>query len=107
VAGVVVRKLLENRHKIPPFTILNVNIPFVERVKGIRVTRQGIRIYQDELDRQDTYVRIVGPQPTGRVEEEGSDLWAVNQGYASITPIHLDMTAHRFLADIAAWDITL
>jgi 5'-nucleotidase len=40
-------------------------------------------------------------------DEEGTDLWAVHNGYASVTPIHLDLTAHHFLADLAAWDIIL
>lgn len=105
IAAEVVRHLLIK--KLPPLTILNVNIPAVERVKGIRLTRQGVRIYQDELERNETYCRIVGPEPGGVVDEEGTDLWAVHHGYASLTPIHLDMTAHRLLADIAAWDITV
>lgn len=105
VAALVVRRTLEK--KLPPLTILNVNIPNVERVKGIRLTRQGIRIYQDQLERAETYCRIVGPAPTGMFEEEGTDLWAVHTGYASLTPIHLDMTAHQLMADVSAWDITV
>jgi hypothetical protein len=31
----------------------------------------------------------------------------VHQGYASLTPIHLDMTAHQFMADLGAWDVRL
>lgn len=105
IASAVVRQVLVK--KLPPLTILNVNIPRTERVKGIRLARQGVRIYQDELERSETFCRIVGPEPGGVLDEEGTDLWAVNQGYASLTPIHLDMTAHRLLADIAAWDITV
>jgi 5'-nucleotidase len=93
--------------KMPPFTILNLNVPSVPHVKGIRLTRQGVRIYQDELEMENGFCRIVGPEPGGVFDEEGTDLWAVHQGYASLTPLHLDLTAHRFLADLAAWDITL
>jgi broad specificity polyphosphatase/5'/3'-nucleotidase SurE len=59
------------------------------------------------LEKSDGVVRIAGDPPTGKVTEEGTDMWAVHQGYASLTPIHLDLTAHRFLADLAAWDITV
>ncbi len=104
IAVMVVRKVLEKG--LPPLTILNLNIPPVSPVKGLRLTRQGVRIYADELAREDNIYRIVGPEPGGNYEEEGTDLWAVNKGYASLTPIHLDLTAHRFLADLAAWDIT-
>jgi 5'-nucleotidase len=80
---------------------------FLATVKGIRLTRQGVRIYQDELEVNNNVYRIVGPPPGGQFEEEGTDIWAVHNGYASLTPIHLDLTAHRFLADLAAWDITV
>jgi len=106
VAASVVKTVLEYAVSLPPFTILNVNIPSVERVKGIRITRQGIREYRDELEKDGTTYRIVGQPPTGRLDEIGTDLWAVATGYASLTPIHLDLTAHRFMADLAAWDIT-
>lgn len=105
IAAAVVRRVLEKG--LPPFTVLNVNVPAGDQVKGLRLTRQGVRIYNDELDQSGDIYRIVGPEPTGVIDEEGTDLWAVHNGYASLTPIHLDLTAHRFLADLAAWDITL
>ena len=105
VAVIVARKLLDKG--LPPLTILNLNIPPMTPVKGIRLTRQGIRFYNDELARDGNIYRIVGPVPTGNVDEEGTDLWAAHNGYASLTPLHLDLTAHRFLADLAAWDITV
>ena len=95
------------KRRLPPFTILNVNLPAGDDVSEIRLTRQGIRIYNDELAGNGSIYRIVGPAPGGMTDEEGTDLWAVHHGYASVTPIHLDLTAHRFLADLAAWDITL
>jgi 5'-nucleotidase len=107
VAQLVVRRVLEKN--MPPFTVLNLNIPNVEKVQGIRLARQGVRIYMDELEVSPDggFYKIAGPEPGGILDEEGTDLWAVHNGYASLTPIHLDMTAHRFLADLAAWDITL
>lgn len=105
VAQEVVRNVLGRA--LPPFTILNVNIPPVERVKGIRLTRQGLREYLDKLEKHDSVYRIVGDPPAGRLDEEGTDLWAVANGYASITPLHLDMTAHHFMADVANWDLSV
>ena len=105
VAVTVVRKVLEKG--LPPLTILNLNLPANGQVSEIRLTRQGIRIYNDELEQDGDIYRIVGPAPTGVTDEEGTDLWAVHNGFASLTPIHLDLTAARFVADLAAWDITL
>lgn len=103
IAQVVVRNVLQ--FGLPPFTVLNVNIPNVERVKGLRVTRQGISIYRDALVQDDGFYSIGGQEPTGVLDELGTDVWAVHHGYASVTPIHLDMTAHRLIADIINWDM--
>ncbi len=105
IAISVVQRVIDKG--LPPLTILNLNIPSGPDVRGLRLTRQGIRIYRDELERNGNVYRIVGPAPSGVLTEEGTDLWAVHNGYASLTPIHLDMTAHRFLADLAAWDIDI
>ncbi len=107
VASAVVRRVLQKT--LPPFTILNLNIPVTKNIKGIRLARQGVRIYMDELEVSSDggFYRIVGPEPGGVLDEEGTDLWAIHNGYASLTPIHLDMTAHRFIAELAAWDIQI
>lgn len=103
LALAVVRRVLEKG--LPPLTILNLNVPPLAPIKGIRTTRQGVRIYTDELERQNDGYRIVGPEPGGMTDDEGTDLWAIHNGYASLTPIDLDLTAHRFMATLAAWDI--
>jgi 5'-nucleotidase len=102
VAAHVVKIMLTK--SLPPFTILNLNVP-AGKPKGIRITRQGVRIYRDEMERDGNKVRIVGEPPTGVLDEEGTDIWAVHNGYASLTPIHLDMTAYRFIADLNSWDL--
>lgn len=104
IAVSVVRRVLEK--ELPPLTILNLNVPYGQPVKGLRLTRQGIRIYRDELANNGDIYRIVGPEPGGMTDEEGTDLWAVHNGYASLTPIQLDLTAHHFMAELAAWDLT-
>ena len=104
IAKIVVGHML--KQSLPPFTILNVNIP-KGAVKGIRIVRQGVRIYRDEAETDGSVVRIVGEPPTGVLDEVGTDIWAIHNGYASITPVHLDMTAHYFIADLNAWDIKI
>jgi hypothetical protein len=32
---------------------------------------------------------------------------AVHAGYASLTPLHLDLTAHQFMAELAAWELEI
>jgi 5'-nucleotidase len=103
IAAIVARQVIARG--LPPFTILNINVPSRERVKGLRITRQGVSIYRDELVMEEGAVRIGGQEPTGVLDEIGTDLWAVNEGYASVTPIHLDLTAHKLIADVTAWDM--
>ncbi len=78
--------------------LLNVNIPYLpdDQIKGIMVTRQGLRVYRDRLDRRldprgRPYFWIGGEAPTA-IPDEGTDFGAIEQGYVSITPLHLDLT---------------
>ena len=108
VASEVVKKAIEN--KMPKGTFLNVNVPYVttETLKGIRLTRQGLRVYRDRLDKRkdprgNDYYWIGGDRPTG-VPKEGTDVGALTNGYASVTPLQLDLTAYHALSDISEWD---
>jgi 5'-nucleotidase len=97
--------------ELPELTLLNVNVP-VGEIKGVRATRQGRRRYHDTLvERVDPggrpYYWIGGERPTGDTEEVGTDVWASAQGYISITPIRLDMTARRFLESMQDWSVDL
>ncbi len=109
VARGIVQEMLTNT--LPAYTILNVNIPPVERyedLRGIRLTRQGVRVYRDRLvEVASGIARVEGEPPTANTDELGTDVWAVHRDYVSVTPVHLDMTAHRFLADLEAWDLRL
>ncbi len=106
VARGVAERVIEGG--LPNLTILNVNVPDGP-VKGWRVVRQGVREYRDRLvQREDPhgmpYYWIGGERPAGDVKAVDTDLWAVNQGYASITPIHLDLTNHDTLDAIRHWN---
>jgi 5'-nucleotidase len=78
--------------------LLNVNIPYLkdDEIKGVQVTRQGLRIYRDRLDqrvdpRGRPYFWIGGDSPTAKLDE-GTDFNAIENGYVSITPLQLDLT---------------
>ena len=109
IAIPIVKMALEKG--LPPFTIVNVNVPPVAQVsdlRGIRLTRQGVRIYRDRLvEAAAGIVRVEGEPPSANIDELGTDVWAVHRDYVSVTPVHLDMTAHQFIADLAAWDLRL
>lgn len=101
------------RHDFPAETLLNVNLPAIDPgdVKGIRITRLGRRVYSDSLTR--------ATDPSGKeyfwiggggvqwVADEGTDFHAVENGYVSVTPLHLDLTNYRLLTDVERWDLAL
>jgi 5'-nucleotidase len=75
-------------------TLVNVNFP-EGKPTGLRWTRQSVRHYDGKV--------VPGEDPMGRkhfwfvvtpleAAEEGTDRWAVAQGYVSITPLRLDLT---------------
>ena len=71
------------------------------------VTRQGLRLYRDELDRRfdprgRPYFWIGGQPPTG-VDEPGTDFGALRAGYVSITPLQLDLTAREAMEQLEQW----
>jgi 5'-nucleotidase len=108
VAAQVVSQTLA--HGLPEGVFLNVNVPYLPlaRLKGIRLTRQGLRVYHDRLDRRqdprgNDYYWIGGDRPTG-VPKEGTDVGALAAGYASVTPLQLDLTATGALAHLATWE---
>jgi len=91
--------------------LINVNVPDIsfDQIKGARITRMGKRIYRDALvERQDPYGKkyywIGGEPPTGNLDEEGTDVWAVAQRFVSITPIQMDMTSHALVARLKEWE---
>lgn len=106
-AGRVVASVLN--HDLPRDLLLNVNIPYlpVDAIRGVRVTRLGLRVYRDVLVKREDprgkpYYWIGGDAPTG-VPEEGTDIGALEQGYVSVAPLQLDFTAYPAVQTLSAW----
>jgi 5'-nucleotidase len=107
VAGQIVQ--LSQRHHFPTGIFLNVNVPDIptERFRGILLTQQGQRIYHDRLERRcdprgENYYWISGDMPTG-LPKQGTDIGALALGYASVTPLRLDLTAYNELTSLVEW----
>jgi 5'-nucleotidase len=106
-ARLVVQRVIENG--LPPEILLNVNVPFLsdDQIQGFRLTRQGLRVYHSRLDeridpRGRSYYWIGGDAPTG-VPERGTDIGALAEGFISVTPLQLDLTAYHVLTDLNSW----
>ena len=73
--------------------LYNVNFP--PNPKGIMWTKQSVRLYDnqivpgiDPMGRKHYWFTVIPLEPA----EEGTDRWAVDNGYVSITPLRLDLT---------------
>ena len=92
---------LSQQNGLPAEMILSVNVPYgpAENFQGYMITRQGLRIYRDELVRRvdpagRPYYWIGGQAPTA-IDEPGTDYGALAAGYVSVTPIQLNLTSNR------------
>lgn len=99
--------LVHNLDLIPKGSVLNINIPALplEEIKGVRVTRQGVRHYDGVLEprvdpRGGIYYWMGGQPATLNEEDVQVDLVAVDQGYVSITPLQFDLTYHSEIAKL-------
>lgn len=104
----IVEKLL--KRGFPDKTVININVPYLtdDQIMGLQITRQGMRLYLDQLDRREdprgrAYYWIGGDAPTG-VREDGTDYGALKAGYVSITPIQLDLTNYQVMSEMKEMD---
>jgi 5'-nucleotidase len=81
-----------------------VNVNFPSEPRGLRWTSQAVDQYNGKI--------VPDTDPMGRVHfwftvvplekhREGTDLWAVDQGYVSLTPLRLDLTDYEELERVA------
>ena len=107
----LVKKIFEGNFPLPDRKFLNVNIPPIapEDCKGFKVTRAGNKKYGFHAEvhhnpRGKEYFWIGLPRLEW-METKGhtTDFEAVGDGYISITPIMLDMTAHEEIKALSEW----
>ena len=86
------------RHGLPQDVLLNVNFPEVEALKGTRVCRLSRGAWRKEMKETgpNTY-QLTGYFENLEPDAADTDYWALEHGYASVTPIRLDTTAYSFL----------
>jgi 5'-nucleotidase len=96
-----VAKVLDLLLQEKTMSLVNVNLP--AKPRGIRWTRQSVRQYDGKV--------VPAKDPMGRPiywftvtplegAEEGTDRWAVEHNWVSVTPLRLDLTAEKDLARV-------
>ncbi|MEO6151417.1 MAG: 5'/3'-nucleotidase SurE [Mucilaginibacter sp.] len=92
---------------LPAATLLNVNFPAAENLKGIKICRQANAKWAEEFDeRIDPHKRpyywLTG---VFQLNDQGEDTdnWALDNGYVSVVPVQFDMTAHHAISVLNGW----
>jgi 5'-nucleotidase len=110
-AAALIRRLVERNAQdpLPVDSILNVNVPDVPQasLKGIRTTRLGFRHKSEPamkaLDPHNRPIWWIGPAGAGQDAGPGTDFHAVAEGFVSVSPIKVDLTAHAALEQVGTW----
>ncbi len=110
-AGRAVRHLLEKLQSNPlaADTILNVNVPDVEfdALQGFQATRLGYRHRAEpvirEQDPKGKTIYWVGPAGSTQDAGSGTDFYAIENNYVSVTPLQVDLTQHDRVQVIRGW----
>jgi len=110
-AALFTKKIASNlmKNNLPSNLVLNINFPNIdyEEVKGIRITRHGKRVYQDEVkiihDPQGTtHYWLGGELPYGNIEPD-TDFEAIYNNMVSVTPLSLDLTNYQMIPKVKDW----
>ena len=82
------------------------DLPY-EQLAGFRATRLGYRHRAEPVvrstDPRGATIYWVGPAGPGQDNGPGTDFQAIADGYVSVTPLHVDLTAHQDIAEVRDW----
>ena len=99
---IVMQKL--SARPLPPGICLNVNIPSLpeNEIKGIMICRQAKGNWKEEFEKRKdpmgrTYYWLTGMFQNHEPEATDTDEWALGNGFVSVVPVSVDMTAHWYV----------
>ena len=107
VAVTLLKQLINN--PLPQDTILNVNVPdiAIKDLKGYQATRLGQRHKSEPVvkseDPRGRIIYWVGPAGAEQDAGPGTDFYAINAGYVSVTPLQLDLTRYERINMLKTW----
>ncbi len=107
VAVQLLQRLIEA--PLPSDTILNVNVPDLplDQVRGYKTTRLGQRHRAEPMiearDPRNKKIYWVGPPGAQQDAGEGTDFYALDNQYISVTPLQVDLTNHQRLDLLGTW----
>lgn len=109
-AAVIIEKVLENG--LPFQTSLNINYPRVplEEFKGYKICRQTVGLWVEGFDRHkdpygNHYFWYRGRFENYEPDNQDTDEWALDNGYAAIVPVKPDLTDYTLIDELKNWNL--
>jgi len=107
-----VRTVKAAADKIDSNTVLNINVPNLppSEIKGVKITRLGAREYEGWFEQKENEKGEIEYWYSGTpvVYENlpgDIDVIAMQEGYATITPLHYDLTSYKLIEEVKSWGI--
>ena len=102
-AKTVVNDVLRNG--LPEGVCLNVNVPDENNIKGVKICRQANGVWSEEFEKRvdphgGSYYWLTGYFKDHEPDSEETDEWALKNGYVSVVPCMIDLTAYSFMDDL-------
>ncbi|WP_443936475.1 5'/3'-nucleotidase SurE [Pedobacter sp. MW01-1-1] len=96
------------KHGLAEGTLLNVNFPKGDSIKGIKICRQANAKWAEDFEeRMDPYNRPYY-WLTGVFQNfdngQDTDVWALENQYVSVVPVQFDLTAHHAIQTLNTWN---
>ncbi len=108
-AKIIVAKVFQNvlENGLPPFTCLNVNIP-TGKPKGIKICRQAHGKWVEEFEKRTDphgrdYYWLSGYFKNFEADSDKTDIFALENNFASVVPVTIDMTCYKTLEQLKNW----
>lgn len=96
----VLNNILKNG--LPKGICLNINVPKSDALAGLKICRQANGKWIEEFEKRvdpsgRDYYWLTGYFKDHEPEKSDTDEWAINNNFASLVPIRVDLTAHALL----------
>lgn len=103
----ITRNVLEK--ELPQGVCLNVNAPNGP-IKGVRIARQTQGYWTKEFEKRvdphgRSYFWMTGYFQNEEPDAEDSDEWVLDNGFVSVVPTKIDMTAYEMIDKLKSWNL--
>jgi len=108
----VIKKVIPQvlKNGLPKWVCLNINIPDVETLAGIKVCRQAHGLWKEDFDKRtdpygQDYYWLSGAYELLETSAQDTDEWALRHDYVAVVPTTVDTTAYHMLDEISNWSL--